>query len=154
MSLETDGFWKAGFWSTTFWAAGFWFEGAVTQAPTLDPGAGGGGRRGRLDISTLSLVSRLKRKRKKPDRKREEPVPVSVTPAYFVDEDVEYIDEELEDEIREVIFQANAEIASLEASKKSDVMKAAIFDRQIERIKRELMRLREEEDIFIIAMMD
>lgn len=157
MSLTVDGFWKAGFWSTTFWADGFWFEGAPVihpAQPRPDPGAGSGGRsRGKLDISTLSIISRLRKRKRKKDEDREESlsVPAVVEPAYFVDD---LVDEGLEEEIRQVIFQANAEIASLEASKKADVLNAALLDQQIERIKRELMRLREEEDILFIATLD
>jgi hypothetical protein len=104
------------------------------------------------ELSTISFLARARRRARLTPQ---EPEVVEEKPAQVLPEPVEIVvDEGLEDEIKAVYFQANAEIASLQAQRAKDASRSEEFDRQIDSIKKELMRLREEEDILIIAMMD
>ena len=126
----------------------------VAAAP--DSGAGSGKAKKTdfwWELSTISFLARAaRRKRLTPV----EPQVVEEKPAQVIPEPepVIVVDEGLEDEIRAVYFQANAEIARLEAARKTDALNAAIFGAQIEGIKKEMMRLQEEKDILEIVLLD
>lgn len=136
--------------------------GAVTPPAAVvvavDSGAGSGKAR-RTDfwweLSTISFLARQRRRRKTPAQEIPAAVPVTVAELSVDEDEIDEIEEIREiEEINAIIFQANAEIASLEAMRATDILHASKFDQQIDRIKHELMRLREEEDILLIAMMD